>query len=61
MDRFNQILMYFKLDSDPIYRDGSSNTDVSITGFRFKDKSNFNSQIKEQNYDDILRIPTPKY
>jgi hypothetical protein len=43
MDRFNQILMYFKLDRDPIYRDGSSNTDVSIIGFRFKDKSNFNS------------------
>ena len=46
MDRFNQVLMYFKLDRDPIYKDGSSNTDVSIIGFRFEDWSNFNNKIK---------------
>lgn len=43
MDRFNQIFMYFKLDRDPIYRDGTSNTDVTIIGYRFLDLSNYGS------------------
>ncbi len=53
MDRFNNILMYFRLDRDPIYRDGSSSSDVTIDGYRFNDRSFFKSEIKSQNLDDL--------
>jgi hypothetical protein len=60
-DRYHDILLYFKLDKQGVYRDGQENTDPALLSYQFTDASKGGSWAEEVTADQLLRLDTPRY
>ena len=60
-ERYHEILLYFKLDKQGVYRDGKLNTDPALLSLQFTDASMQGSWAKEITADELLRLSTPRY
>lgn len=56
MDRYHTLLLYFKMDSDPVYR-----ADLVVSAFRFRDSSGSNASIDNITSENLARLDTPRY